>query len=770
MPEDLVGRSIDTYRIVSRLGAGGMGEVFLAHDSALDRPVALKLLPADIAADPDRLRRFHQEARAASSLNHPHILVIHQFGEIERRPYIVTEFVEGETLRHRLRSGVLGARTAVEIGVQVASALAAAHARGIVHRDIKPENIMVRPDGYVKVLDFGLAKVRSARRSGRDSGPDAVTEPGVMLGTPRYMAPEQIRGADVDARADVWSIGVVIYEMLAGRPPFDGPTIADVMAAILRSDAIPVEIAAPQVPAALARLVARTLEKDPDDRLASSGELLAELVAIKATLDSSPPRDRSVDSPAPARRTRTRKAAAIDSLAVLPFVNGSGDPEADYFCDGVTDHIIETLSRVPRLKVMSWSMIARYKRKEVDPIDLGRALNVRAVLTGRVVQHGEHLTINVELVDVDEGWRLWGEHYDRHLADIFSLEATIATEISDKLRLQLTGREKKALTRTFTRNVAAYQAYLRGRYCWNKRVQPKVQQAMRHFEEAIAADPAYALAYTGIADCYAILGMTEYGSAPPREAMPRSKAAALKALEIDDRLAEAHASLAHVLAFYEWRWEDAEREFRRAIELDPQYVFAHAWYALFLAAMRRFDEAIAAQERALALDPLSLIMSKNLGEMFYYARQHDRAIDQYRKTAELDAGFARTSLFTAMAYLAMSNPNRAVDELQTGLRLAPGDTIMEGVLGCALARAGRRSDARDVLQTLETRAATQYVPPFTLAMIHIGLDRPDPAFEWLERAFDERSSWLASLNIEPLLDPIRGDPRFAPLVRRVGLP
>ena len=502
--------------------------------------------------------------------------MIHDFGELDGRPFIVSEFVEGETLRERLRRGPLPVRDAVAIAVQIAGALAAAHARGLVHRDIKPENVMVRPDGYVKVLDFGLAKLTTL---GAAAGADSLmqTQPGTILGTPRYMSPQQARGLELDARTDVWSLGVILYEMMAGRPPFDGPTAPDIVAAVLRSEPAPLD---PHAPRALGRIVAQALAKEPRLRFASAGDLLAELLDVKSAIDSGANRERAQPTPAPP--ARARRPQAIDSLAVLPFVNGSGDPDTEYFCDGVTESTIASLSTVPKLRVMARSTTFRYKGRDADPLDVGRELNVRAVLTGRLTQRGERLAIALELVDVLDGSRLWGAKYDSRVSEIFDLEEKIATEVSDKLRLRLTGPERTKLVRRRTDNVGAYQAYLRGRYAWNRRVEAGFRQAIKYFEEAIAADPAYALPYVGLADCYALLGIAEYGGMPPREAMPRARAAAQKALEIDDHLAEAHTTLAHVMGFYDWDWNGADRQFTRAIELKPTYPFSHHWYALFL--------------------------------------------------------------------------------------------------------------------------------------------------------------------------------------------
>ena len=758
---DLSGHAVGAYQIISRLGSGGMGEVYLARDTKLDRFVAIKLLTPDVAADSNRLRRFEQEARAASSLNHPHILVIHDVGEFDGRAFIVTEYIEGETLRARLQRGPLKPKDALDLAIPVASALGAAHERGIVHRDIKPENVMVRPDGYVKVLDFGLAKLVVG--SGLD---DALTRPGLVMGTPGYMSPEQARGLDTDARSDVWSLGVLLYEMIAGTPPFEGPTHADVLSAILRSEPVPIDRRVRDVPKALSQTITRALSKTPAARFADGRELGAQLHAVKAALDASP---RRTSMRTPGSGTTGTKRATIDSLAVLPFANASGDPDAEYFCDGVTESIIGSLSALPKLRVMARSTTFRYKGQDIDPMSVGRDLNVRAVLTGRVIQRGDRLMMALELVDVQEGWRLWGGQYDARLADVFDLQEKITNEVSDKLRVKLTGQERSKLAKRQTKNVAAYQAYLRGRYSWNKRVEAGFRQAIKSFQEAIDADPTYALAYSGLADCYALLGIAEYGAMPPHAVMPKAKWAAQKALEIDDQLAEAHTSLAHVLGFYDWDWDAAEREFERAIDLNPKYAFAHHWYAIFLAAMGRLDSAIASELRALELEPLSLVINKNVGTIYYYARRYEESYAQYERALALDPDFARTHIFLGFAHHTTGKLDEAIDELHKGLALSGDSVVVLSTLGYALAAGGRKAEAREVLDALATRATTQYVPSFGQALIHVGLGETDRAFDYLERAYDERSSWLVSLKVEPLLDPIRSDPRFTDLMRRVGL-
>lgn len=561
-----------------------MGEVYLARDTKLDRQVAVKVLLPHLAADPERLRRFQQETRAVSSLNHPHILVIHDVGQFEGRAFIVTEYVEGQTLRARLRDGPLNTREVVEIAVQIASALTAAHARGIVHRDIKPENVMVRSDGYVKVLDFGIAKLLITPREHDGDDTRLRTQPGVVMGTPRYMSPEQARGLALDARTDVWSLGVLLYEMIAGRPPFDGATPADVLAAILRAEPAPLSLGATPAAKAAGRLVARTLAKNPADRFASARELHAELTALKTELDSGAGRTPAPRTVTPAASDLQHDhATAIDSLAVLPFVNAGGDPDTEYLSDGIPESLINSLSQIPDLRVVPRSTAFRYKGQDVDPKKAGRQLRVRALLMGKVLQRGDTLHVQVELVDVAKESPLWGERFNRKVADIFTVEEEIAKQISEKLRLTLSGGDRARLLKRYTENTEAYHLYLKGRYHWNKRTGEGLRKAIEYFQQAVESDPTYALAYAGLADGYCVLPF--FAAVPAKGAFIRGKADALKALEIDPDLSEALTALGPLQGLLDWDWAGAERSVRRAIEVKPDYWLAHDHYALVLSAL-----------------------------------------------------------------------------------------------------------------------------------------------------------------------------------------
>jgi len=828
---------ISHYRIIRRLDRGGMGEVFLAEDTRLGRPLALKLLLAEHTRDADRVRRFEQEARAASALNHPNILTIYEIGRAGDRHYIATEFVEGETLRQTVKRGPVEPAEAVEIAAQIAEALSAAHAAGVIHRDVKPENVMLRPDGYVKVLDFGLAKLveRGREMSARDREAETLaahTQPGAVMGTTWYMSPEQAQGQPVDARTDIWSLGVVLYELLAGRPPFVGATPSHVVVALLEREPAPLPEHLEDAPPGLRAVLERALEKDARARYQSADEMLEDLRGLRASLEASPARPRAAAPPAReaegihtsegrartaahaaartgpgarARRTRaprrldtaapalkSRVVAAsvaavllfvlglgaytlfrrmtaranIDAIAVLPFANAGGDPETEYLSDGITESLIRSLSPAPGLKVMSRNSVFRYKGRDVEPARVARELGVGAVLTGAVAQRGEDLVVSVELIDGRDSTQLWGEKYNRKLSDVLAVQDEIAREIAARLRSRLRGGAAPADPKRHTSDSAAYQDYLRGRYFWNKRTEDGFRRAVSYFNAAIERDPSYALAYAGLADTYSL--MSDYSIVPPREAMPKARAAAERALALDANLAEAHTSLAFVRMAYDWKWEEAGRDFERALELNPNYATAHQWYASYLVQVGRHGEALSEIKRAQELDPLSSIISANAGLYLYYARQYERAVEQLRKTLEVDEHFGVARLYLGYAYL--QQPGReaeAVAEFQKARDLMGEDPETLSALGHAYAAAGRRAEAQKILEQLRERAARAYVSPYFVAAVYAGLGESDRAFEWLEKSYADRHPGMILLKSDPRFDALRRDPRLSGLIRRI---
>jgi serine/threonine-protein kinase len=835
----LVSETISHYRILRKLDRGGMGEVFLAEDTRLGRRLALKLLLAEYTQDAERVRRFEQEARAASALNHPNILTIYEIGQAGERHYIATEFVEGETLRRKIKRGPLPLAEALDLAAQIAEALAAAHAGGIIHRDIKPENVMLRPDGYVKVLDFGLAKLVERQRPQTVADEEAKTmlahtNPGAVMGTTWYMSPEQARGQVVDERTDVWSLGCVLYEMLTGRPPFDGATPSHVIVSILESDPPPADFQGEASPE-LEHILDRALAKDRDSRYDSVGEMCDDLRALKSSLDGAGRASavrataearaarvtaaaraaqpsasvgagaasstasharltgslRRFDTSALALRRRHTKALAaavlagvvllgayvlyvrlttqrgISAIAVLPFTNVGGDPGAEWLSDGITESLINSLSPAPGLKVMSRNSTFRYKGKDVEPARVGRELGVNAVLTGEVAQRGDDLQVSVELIDARDDSHLWGEKYNRKLSDVLKVQEEIAREIAARLRSRLRGAN--ADPKRYTEDSEAYQDYLRGRYFWNKRTEDGFRKSVAYFNQAIERDPNYALAYAGLADTYAL--MSDYSLIPPNEAMPKARAAAQRAIDLDDTLAEAHTSLAFVRMAYDWQWEEAGQDFRRAIELNPNYATAHQWYASYLVQVGRFGEALSEIRHAQELDPLSSIISANAGLYQYYARQYEQAAAQLRRTLDLDEQFGVAHLYLGYVYLQRPGQTQAaIEEFQKARDDMGEDPETLAALGHAYAVAGRRADAQKVLDGLRERAARGYVSPYFIAVVYTGLGDRDRAFEMLEESYRDRHPGMILLKSDPRFDSLRGDPRFTRLIQRIEQP
>lgn len=833
------GTRLGRYEIRSPLGAGGMGEVYLAQDTKLDRKVALKLLHAEVAANQDRMRRFVQEAKAASALNHPNIITIFEIDQIDSTQFIATEFIDGETVRQRIRNAPLKLGEVLDVSVQTASALSAAHAAGIVHRDIKPDNIMLRPDGVVKVLDFGLAKLTERPEVVDTEAPTRVaveTEPGIVMGTVMYMSPEQAKGKHIDVRSDLWSLGAVIYEMITGRVPFYGETPTETLSLILQKEPTPLTRFSHEVPAELERIVNKALTKNREERYQSAKDLLIDLRNLRRKLEVDAEIDRTVqpefrdaqstrstssDRSTPATASgmaagtatagATQSASsveyiisgikqhklgalvaavvlavaalaltaylharntevAVDSIAVLPFENRSVDADTEYLSDGLAESLIYRLSQLPNLRVTPTSVAFRYKGKEADALKAGNELGVSAVLSGRIIQRGDNLTISAELVDVRYNKLLWGEQYDRKMSDLLATQREIAREIVEKLKLKVSG-EEKGLAKHYTESNEAYQLYLKGRFYWNKRTEEGMRKSLEYFQQSIERDPNFALAYSGLADAYDLLGASDAsGGMEPNEAMPKAKAAALKALEIDDTLAEPHVSLAHVLYYFDRDWTAAEREYKRALELNPNYPTAHQWYAVFLMSAGRFDEALAKNRRAQELDPLSLPINMTLGWILLTARQNDQSIDQLRKTLEMDPNFILAHHRLGLVYEQKGKYEEAIAEFRQVVNLAPGKPLGIAALAHAYALSGKRAEAQRTLAELLEISKQRYVSPVSIALIYAALGEIDQAFAWLEKADQGHDGILVRLKVDPRFDSLRSDPRFIDLVRRVGLP
>ena len=826
-----------------------MGEVYLAQDTKLDRKVAIKFLNQEFSREVDKLKRFVQEAKAASALNHPNILTVYEIGEVDGKNYIATELIEGHTLRlHLTQKEALPLNSILKIGVQVAEALTAAHQAGIIHRDIKPENIMLRPDGYAKVLDFGLAKLSEKGRGNREMRGEANestallapsplhpiprspnTEPGLVMGTVSYMSPEQARGKETDARTDLWSLGVVLYELVAKKVPFTGETVNHTIVAILEKE--PQQLG--NAPLELQRIVRKAMTKDIDMRYQSARDLLIDLKNLRRDLDIQGELERSVvptheaptnainenetrvyvgDSGAATKsgqgvstqnitssasnleyaltQAKTHKLATgaiglvllglisltgyfafavkssrnqINSVAVMPFVNGSSNADIEYLSDGMTETLINTLSQLPDLSVKARSSVFRYKGKEVDPQTVGNELNVQAILNGRVVQRGDDLTVYLSLVDTRTGNQLWGEQYNRRQADLLSLQGEVGRDVASKLRTKLSGAENRKVTENYTENAEAYQLYLQGRYFWNKRTAQSIQKSIEYFQQAIEKDPNYALGYAGLSDGYALLGY--YGGAPAQEAFPKAREAAMKALSLDDNLAESHNALGFVLVLNDYDYVGAEREYRRVIELNPNYALAHQNLGVMLNRIGRSTEGIAELRRALELEPVSIIINRLYGDILVCSKRYDEALAQLNKTLELDPSFSTTHLSLSSIYQLTAKYAESAESF------AKYQELLGRQQTAKLARESFASGGwQGYLKALTGTPKPEGVTPYIAAVLFVQLGEKDKAFAELNKALENREWQLLYVKIDPRIEPLRDDPRYQELIHRMRFP
>jgi TolB-like protein/Tfp pilus assembly protein PilF len=788
------GAALGPYEVVAQIGYGGMGEVYRARDTRLGRDVAIKLLPAEFAVDPERLRRFEQEARAVATLDHPNILAIHDVGTHEGSPYIVTELLEGENLRERLSGGPMPVRKAVEVAVQMAQGLAAAHAKGIVHRDLKPGNVFITKGGHVKILDFGIAKLvapRSLVEPAKATTVVEATEAGTTLGTVGYMSPEQVRGQSVDHRTDIFAFGCVLYEMLSGRSPFRRDTAADTASAILHDEPPPLPS---DVPRGLDRAVRRCLEKSPEDRFSSAHDLALALQAISAAAESVSPRPpRGVRGAAWVQRHtsvvlgvgaavlvitagltawlwkgKAGTQTQIRSIAVLPLKNLSGDPAQEYFAEGMHEALTTAVSKIGALRVISSTSATRYKGTDKPLPQIARELNVDAVVEGSVLVAGDRVRINAQLIQAATDAHLWAESYDRPLRDVLGVHDEVARAIASRVKVALTPEEERRLGGAREVDPDAYREYLKGNFYVARTSPDAPQAAIRHYEAAIARDPSYAPAYAGLSFAYANLG-SWWGSTSSREASPKARAAALRALELDNQLPEGHIALANVQYLFEWNWPGAESSFRSGMALNPRSSYARVLYANYLTAMGRFDESIALGRETLELDPVSPLAYNEVAWALDFAGRENEALEYYGKASDLEPAFLQTLVLRGEILARTGRTQEAISHLQKAEVAIGAGTATLGLVAYGYTVAGRRADALRVLERLQHGARGGFVWPGEFVWIYCGLGEKQRALDWLEKAYAERDPILVFLKVHPMYRGLRDEPRYQEMLRRMRL-
>jgi eukaryotic-like serine/threonine-protein kinase len=787
----VVGQMLCHYRIIDKVGAGGMGEVYRARDEHLNREVAIKVLPAGTLSDESSRKRFHKEALVLAKLNHPNIATIHDFDTQAGMDFLVMEYIPGITLSEKLAGRSLPEQEVVNLGIQLAEGLSAAHEHGVVHRDLKPANLRLTDDRRLKILDFGLARLRLPATPSATT--ESLTETRTMAGTLPYMAPEQLLGGEIDARTDIHAAGSVLYEMATGKNPFAELERSQLIGAILHRPPQPLTSRNPKMSPELERIIGKCLEKEPEKRYQSAKELAIDLRRLSAPSSMEADilaRPRLIWRRLPtiavfgaivlavifglifsgrrARMLATPPPPTIRALAVLPFENLSRDPDQEYFNEGMAEALITSLSQISALRVISRTSAMRYKGTKKTLPEIARELDLDAVLTGSVQRSGSRVRITAHLIHAPTDTDLWAGSYDREMQDVLELESSVARAIADEIKVKLTPQEKARLIGARQVNPEAYEAYLRGRYEWNKRTAEGLRRGADFFQQALAKDPGYAAAYAGLADSYFSLAYSA-DVLRPREGVPKARAAAVKALEIDESLAEAHATLGAIKLFYEWDWTGAELELKRAIALNPGYATAHHWYGLCLGWTGRVPEARAELQRAHQLDPLSSIISTNLAWTSSLMHDYDGAIEQLRQTVEVDPNFWLAYWDLGGYKLALGRYAEAVSDLQKAVEFSRGNTGALGMLGYAYGVTGDRAKAQQVLQKLKKMAQSRYVSPADLAMVEFGLGNKDQGFARLEEAYQDHSGFLVTLRTEPLLDRWRSDPRFVDLLRRVKL-
>jgi TolB-like protein/predicted Ser/Thr protein kinase len=786
----MIGQTLGHYRILEKVGSGGMGVVYRARDEQLERDVALKVLPSGTLSNDASRRHFRKEALALAKLNHPNIETVYEFDTQDGMDFLVMEYVPGKTLADRLIGGALPEKEVIALGMQIAAALAEADEHGIVHRDLKPANIALTEKGQAKVLDFGLAKLLRPRD---ETTADSLSSTHGAAGTLPYMSPEQLRGEQVDARSDIYTIGAVLYEMATYRRAFGEPLASRLIDAVLHQTPVPPRALNPRISPELERIILKCLDKNPEQRYQSAKELLVDL----RRLEQSTSGELVTPAPPPKRWSRGTRLAAygvaalvalaamltaiyaggwrdrflvrtqpaqIRSIAVLPLGDLSGNPREDYFADGVTEALITELAQIDGLRVISRTSVMVYKGARKPLPQIARELQVDAVVDGSVQRSGDKVRINAQLIEASTDRHLWAKSYERDLRDILTVQSAVAKAIADEVQIKLTPQEQARLAKPRQVNPEALEAYLAGRFYWNKRTAEGLEKSIAYFTRAITKDPNYALAYAGLADSYHVL--PELSGVPVEEAFPKARSAALKALEIDDSLGEAHSALANVKEDYDWDWKGAEEEYKRAIELSPGHVLAHASYSNLLFELGRLPEALSEARVAQQLDPLSAIANDNLSGVLYYAGQYDQAVEQCRKTLDIDPMSPQAHRHLGQVYVQKQFYGEAVSELKKAVELSRGSTEALAELGYVFAVSGKKDDARRAL--LELKSATD-ASPYRLAIVYAGLAEKEKALEALKEAVNRRSPGVVHLKVSPVFQELRSDERFQELLIYMGL-
>ncbi|GAB4375754.1 MAG: hypothetical protein Kow0042_21410 [Calditrichia bacterium] len=743
-----VGKIVSHYELVELLGSGGMSVVYKARDLKLDRHVALKFLAMQLGVKEEEKERFIQEAKATSALDHPNICTIYEINQTEDgQLFLAIAYYEGESLREKIDRGPLSVEEAVRLSIQLSEGLAKAHEKGIVHRDIKPANLMITTDNILKIVDFGISKLK---------GTSGLTRPGVIIGTPAYMAPEQVAGGRIDHRVDIWALGVILFEMLTTVLPFNGDSDLTLMYAIANEEPLPLEKFRPDAPPALRNIILRALAKNPDQRYQNTADVAADLsllakagqaAVVPSPPQASPPHEQS-------------------SVAVMPFRDMSPAQDQEYFCDGLAESIMTTLARVEGLRVVSRTSVFRFKNQDLDAREIGRQLNVRAVLEGSLQQAGNQLRISLQLINVDDGFLLWAETIKKEMGDIFQIQDDITQAVVEALKVQLTGVAEQEVSHHYTDDVKAYSAYLKGRYYWNKRTVEGLNKSIEYFTEAADRDGNFALAYAGLADTYTILGI--YGAYAPQEVMPRALDMARRALQIDEKLGEAHITLGCIHAVFQWDWAAAEIEFRRGIQLNPNYATAHHWYAInYLVPLARFDLALKEIQQAQYLDPISPLINTTAGLVYYFAGQYDKAIEYHHTALELQPDFAMANFFLGQALVQKAELDSALEHFRQAQQQFGASTNMMATYAHAAGLAGQTEEAQNILNELLHLAREKYVSAYDIASVYLGLGQIDEALQWIKKAFEEHAYLLIYLNVDPILERIRATPLVQELKQKM---